>query len=92
MVIRDVINQLMCNRHMHWQEIASTYGVTVNQIKEITGFDIQSVESLVDDNLIELGENTITITNTGRFFIRNIAVAFDPAMANASDKKFSKSI
>lgn len=91
-VIRDVINHIMCNRFMLWDEIAGRFGITVDELKSITGFAPHKVESLVEDELLEVNEEKINITSKGRFFIRNIAVAFDPAMAVLSDKKFSKSI
>lgn len=92
MVIREVINHLMCNRRMQWTDIASRFSVSVDELKEIVGFKPSKVESLINDALIDVDENSITISGLGRFFIRNIAVAFDPALAEATDKKFSKSI
>lgn len=91
-VVRDVINHIMCNRFMLWSEIAGRFNISIEEIKKITAFDPSKMESLIADDLLEIDEDGITITSKGRFFIRNIAVMFDPAMAIPSDKKFSKSI
>lgn len=91
-VVRDVINHIMCNRFMLWSEIAGRFNISVEEIKKITVFDPSKLQTLIADELLEIDENGITITSKGRFFIRNIAVMFDPAMAIPSDKKFSKSI
>lgn len=91
-VIREVINHLMCNRFMLWSEIADRFSISIQQLKEITSFEPLKVESLVADELLVVNDEGVTITPKGRFFIRNIAVAFDPALAAPSDKKFSKSI
>jgi len=92
MVIREVINHLMCNRVLNWSEIAEEFSLKVDEIKEIVGYDPAKLESLADDQLVEITDEIIHITDTGRFFIRNIAVAFDPALAVPTDKRFSKSI
>jgi oxygen-independent coproporphyrinogen III oxidase len=91
-VVREVINHLMCNRHMQWDEIAGRFGISGNELKAIVRFDPSRIESLVADVLLEVNGGGVTITDKGRFFIRNIAIAFDPAMVIATDKKFSKSI
>lgn len=91
-VVREVINHIMCNRYMHWQEIADRFDLSVMELKNIVNFDPSRIASLVEDELLEENNDGITITNKGKFFIRNIAVAFDPLMVNPTDKKFSKSI
>ncbi len=91
-IVREVINHLMCNRFMTWQDIADRLSISVDQLKETVNFDASKLESLVSDDLLEVKEEGVVITALGRFFIRNIAVAFDPAMSAPTDKKFSKSI
>jgi oxygen-independent coproporphyrinogen III oxidase len=91
-VIREVIEHLMCNRQIHWGEIAGRLGITQKEIMSIIQFDLSRVKPLKADGLIEISNTGVTITDKGRFFIRNIAVAFDPGMITPTDKKFSKSI
>ncbi len=91
-VVRDVINHIMCNRYMEWDEIAERFSTTREQIKAITGFKPERASDLISDGLLEVADNVIKITDLGRFFIRNIAVLFDPALSVPTDKKFSKSI
>lgn len=91
-IVREVINHIMCNRSMLWSDIADRFSITVPKLHEIVGFNPSKVQGLVEDGLLEVDDEKIIITSKGRFFIRNIAVAFDPAMSVPSDKKFSKSI
>lgn len=91
-VVREVINHIMCNRHMEWETIAKRYAMDGDKLKQIVNFELSRVQELINDDLLQVGDKGVTITDRGRFFIRNIAVAFDPAMAVPNDKKFSKSI
>lgn len=91
-IIREVINHLMCNRHLQWDDIANRFSISVDELKLTVGYKHEKLLSLVTDNLISVNDSGVTITDLGRFFIRNIAVAFDPVMSNPTDKKFSKSI
>jgi oxygen-independent coproporphyrinogen-3 oxidase len=91
-IVREVINHLMCNRYMTWNDIADRLSISVEQLKETVNFDASKLEPLVSDDLLEVKDEGVIITSLGRFFIRNIAVAFDPAMSAPTDKKFSKSI
>jgi oxygen-independent coproporphyrinogen III oxidase len=91
-IIREVINHLMCNRHMQWNEIATRFSMNIDDLKQIVGYSDEKLQALVADELLIVTNDGVTITDLGRFFIRNIAVVFDPAMAIATDKKFSKSI
>ena len=91
-VVREVINHLMCNRLMQWKVIADRFGLSIPELQSIVNFEPARLDSLVTDDLLEVTDEGVIITEKGRFFIRNIAVAFDPAMVNPTDKKFSKSI
>ncbi|MDZ7777646.1 MAG: hypothetical protein U5L09_19530 [Bacteroidales bacterium] len=89
-ILREVINEVMCNRILPWQTIAARTGKSVQEIRSLTAISDAKLEAFKADGLIRVGEN-IEVTDKGRFFIRNIASAFDPLVQN-TDKKFSKSI
>ncbi len=91
-VVREVIDHIMCNRFLEWDEIAERFSLTRKELKDITGFKEEKAAGLISDGILDVSDDVITITDKGRFFIRNIAVLFDPALAAPTDKKFSKTV
>ena len=89
--VREVINEIMCNNRLNWQEVASRINTTAEKLKTLTAFDAKRLVPLKEDGLLTFDKHEITITNTGRFLIRNIAAIFDPKL-NAGEKRFSKTI
>ncbi len=71
LIIRKHILKIMCRLETSWDE--------TNFVPEMA----QAVESLKEmekDGLVELGENYLKITEKGRAFTRNVAMAFDLRM------------
>jgi oxygen-independent coproporphyrinogen-3 oxidase len=60
--------------------------------EEYFGNDLASLAPFEVDGLVRRSPNGIEVTDTGRLFIRNIAMCFDNALAPASDRKFSRTI
>lgn len=89
--VREVINQIMCNNYLNWHETAGRLNMEDNQLKAITGFDIQRLKAFAEDGLVQFNDKEIIVTETGRFLIRNIAALFDPKLKTAQ-KRFSKTI
>ncbi|MFM8809556.1 MAG: coproporphyrinogen III oxidase, partial [Chthoniobacterales bacterium] len=52
---------------------------------------LRALEEFAADNLVELGEGGIVVTDAGRLFIRNIAMCFD-AYAAPGEGRHSKTI
>lgn len=89
--VREVINEIMCNNRLNWEEVSGRINKTAEELKTLTSFDAERLEPLAEDGLLSFNEEEITVTNTGRFLIRNIAAIFDPKL-NAGEKRFSKTI
>ena len=53
---------------------------------------IQALRPLEADGLVTIADGGISVTDIGRFFLRNIAVQFDRYMTHADKKMFSKAI
>jgi oxygen-independent coproporphyrinogen III oxidase len=68
LVIRKHILNLMCNLETKW-----TYKIN-DQIKNDI---LDRLQEIIDDNLIEVSNDKITVKEEGRMFIRNICMAFD---------------
>ncbi len=91
-IIRHVINEIMCNEYVSFDETAQRFNTSVEEIKNALHFNIKFFREFVTDGLLEIqGEENLRITATGRFFIRNIAARFDPNLQKET-KRFSKAL
>ena len=91
LLIREVIEQLMCNMKLGIPSFCECYGIDSERFEAITGFDDSRLDELIADGLIHYNDGILEITDTGSFFIRNIACLFDPAYL-AQTRKYSQSV
>jgi oxygen-independent coproporphyrinogen-3 oxidase len=68
LVIRKHILDIMCNLETHWND-----GLTNDAKNEIK----ERLRELVEDGILEVTEDKITVKEKGRMFVRNICMAFD---------------
>jgi oxygen-independent coproporphyrinogen III oxidase len=78
-IIRDTINQIMCNGWLDFKQMAEKYQLSINEFMELTQFNPQKIRLLLEDGLVELTDNQLQVTAEGMLVVRNVAVAFDPA-------------
>jgi oxygen-independent coproporphyrinogen-3 oxidase len=90
-VIRRVIAQFMCNKKINWKNLAESLNITSDELRSIINYDNQALQQFESDQIIELSDETIQITDNGLPFIRNVAASFDPLIKD-TNKTFSKSI
>ena len=90
-IIKHVINEIMCNHFISWNEAAGKFGVSETEIKNTVAFDENLLAGFNADGLINFGPGEIEVTDLGKFFVRNIAASFDPNLKNAM-QKFSKAL
>ena len=90
-IAKEVIERLMCNYRLNWNEIASTMQINVEEVKAALHYDEAQLNEMSADGLFEKTESGIAMTKVGHPFVRNVAAALDPLMQN-TDKKFSKPI
>ncbi|WP_430810588.1 MULTISPECIES: oxygen-independent coproporphyrinogen III oxidase [unclassified Carboxylicivirga] len=90
-IVRQVINELMCNYFADFKQIANDFDVTVDAVYEAVGFATEKVQAFIDDELLLVGEDTFTVVGQGRYVIRNIAMAFDPALKKGKGQ-YSKTV
>ena len=90
-IAKEVIERLMCNYRLNWDEIASTMQISVEEVKAALHYDQAQLNEMAADGLFEMTEKGIVMTTAGHPFVRNVAAALDPLMQN-TDKKFSKPI
>ena len=89
---RFVITELMCNNRVLKTEVAEKFGVDFDSY--FAGFEA-SMEPFLLDGLVELKSDRISVNDSGRMIIRNIAMCFDAYLEKAdTDKKpmFSRTV
>lgn len=89
--IREVINEIMCNKYISWPEISARLGVPRKKLLEQFIPDMARLRELSDDGLVEFSDDEIRVTEAGSLFIRNIAASFDPAY-NLENNRYSRSV
>ncbi|MBL6591945.1 MAG: oxygen-independent coproporphyrinogen III oxidase [Flavobacteriaceae bacterium] len=77
-VIRDVINNLMCNYYVDFNDIAVNNEISINKLYDIINFSYENFDEFVNDGILEISNNKINVYENGRLFTRNIAMKFDP--------------
>lgn len=90
-IAKEVIERLMCNYRIRWQEIADTLGIGTDTLKAAICYDEAMLHEMEDDGLLRLDPDGIRMTEQGHPFVRNVAAALDPLMRE-TDKQFSKPI
>jgi len=90
-LVRQVIETLMCNYALDWNDVASHLDVSAAELREACGFDEGRFSEMQADGLLLFDENHIEVNTCGRPLVRCVAAALDPLMAN-TDKQFSKPI
>lgn len=90
-IAKEVIERLMCNYRISWSELASTMGISIDQVKSALHYEESQLNEMASDGIITISADGMAMTDEGHPFVRNVAAALDPLMQN-TDKKFSKPI
>ena len=90
-VIREVINEVMCNGYLNFNDIAQRVKCTADEVKAITAYDSDMLLPFIEDGLVEIIDGNIHVSSDGMFVVRNIAMLFDPNLTN-STSQFSKTV
>ncbi len=85
---RDLIMSIMCQLELDYATKSAQHGI---DIKSHFADSIASLKPMEDDGLLELNTDSLQVTNQGRLFIRNIAMAFDEHLSSGK-AKFSKTV
>jgi len=85
---RDVIMGIMSHFQLSKTDIEQEHKINFDQF---FSSELEDLKPLENDGLVRLSKNEITITDTGRLLVRNIALVFDTHTRNRS-AHFSRSI
>lgn len=75
---RAVIQEIMCNHFVDLDKIATRFNLTYSELEDRLGFDPNSLQSFIEDHLVELQNHKLSVFPEGRMFLRNVAMLFDP--------------
>ena len=90
-IVREVINQLMCNHYLHWQELSDLLNLTIEELKTIVNYNEAKLTDFAKDGLLTFNQEHLEVTEIGGVLIRNIAALFDP-MYEQGENKYSKTV
>ena len=85
---RDVILDLSCNLRLDFARFAADHG---HAFADRFGDELQQLQPLVDDGLLELDDDGLRITPTGRFLVRIVCMVFDRYL-NAGKARYSRTV
>ncbi len=80
---RSVILHLMCNLELPWNLTVSGYG---QRVEELIPGVMEGLAPLAVEGLITLDEDSLKVTDLGRYFLRNVAMVFDAYLQTGGDK------
>ncbi len=85
---RAVIMRLMCDLGLNFIALSKSLGI---RFRDYFAEEIAALAGPAADGLIELRDDGFAVTDTGRLFVRNLAMIFD-AHLDASARSFSRTI
>ena len=81
--------QIMCNLGLNFAGLSRKLGINFAR------YFVTELESLADleaDGLVRRSTAGLEVTESGRLFIRNIAMRFDACLPRVTERRFSKTI
>lgn len=90
-ICRTVIEEIMCNNYVDLKQVAGDNNLTLAQLSAILGYKPELLNPFIADGLLELQADTLRVLPEGRFFLRNIAMIFDPLL-NTKPSNYSATI
>jgi oxygen-independent coproporphyrinogen-3 oxidase len=87
---RAVISRLLCHCVLHKTEVEAEFGI---RFDEYFAGELQNLETFRADGLVHLSPESISVTQLGRIFIRNVGMVFDKYLQQPKNKPvFSKTL
>jgi oxygen-independent coproporphyrinogen-3 oxidase len=86
---RETIMRTMCDLSLDFAAMSQKFNFNFEQhfAKELT-----ALEPFIADGLVKKTAGGLEVTNSGRLFIRNIAMCFDNTLGAANERRHSKTI
>ena len=71
---RDIIQQLTCHFRLDTRALEQHWNI---DFKQQFGSELERLETMAQDGLVRLEEDTIEVLAAGRLLVRNICMIFD---------------
>lgn len=91
LICNQVIQEIMCNNRLDLKAIAQEKAMSKVEIENILNFDAASLDTFISDDLITYNHHVLEVKPTGRLFLRNIAMVFDPLLTG-KETNYSKTV
>lgn len=89
LIRKDVIMKIMCRPIVDFDEISERWNI---DFEDYFDSELDHLSELENDGLIIQSGNCLIITETGRLFLRNIAMTFDAYLNEDTKIKYSKTV
>jgi oxygen-independent coproporphyrinogen-3 oxidase len=86
---RLTIMRLMCDLSLDYAAMSRMLGIDFAKHFEA---ELASLDDLEQDELLTRDDSRLKVTETGRLFIRNIAMRFDAYLPSVKERRFSRTI
>ncbi len=86
---RETIMRVMCDLSLDYEAMSQKTGI---RFAEHFANELVALAPMEADGLVRRSPGGLEVTDTGRLFIRNIAMCFDNTLAPARDRRFSRTI
>lgn len=90
-IVRQVINEVMCNYYVNFAQLATDFGGTTLEMYEAVNFNCDALVDFINDGLLTFENDELKVLDAGRFVIRNIAMIFDPMLKDVKGH-YSKTV
>jgi oxygen-independent coproporphyrinogen-3 oxidase len=78
---REAITRVMCDLELDFAAFGSEWGITFT---DYFADALTALRPLAEDGLVEIGTGKVSVTPSGRLFLRNIGMCFDRYLKQAS--------
>jgi len=68
----------MCNYFVDLKDVSNYFDLSIDELHQILDYSESKFNDFIDDNLLEIDDNKITVHKKGRLVTRNISMRFDP--------------
>ncbi len=89
LIRKEVINQLICHFELNFNRLNGRFGIYG---QDYFADELQELKPMVNDGLLEVGENKIQVLDAGRLLIRRVCMVFDTYLKNTGQIRYSKVI
>ena len=86
---RDVITELICNFRLKFSDIEQRNDIV---FRDYFATELEELKVMVEDGLVTMDEESVTVATAGRLLIRNVCMVFDRYLREKSEQRFSKVI